>query len=209
MAVFFDMDGTLHHQDSFVAFLLFSAKSRPMVTFVLSPIIIIAMMVYVIFPKGKLGINIMLMALLFGFDKSTLDKHIANFAHYFNKQATYFDQIHEQLHAYHQNHQAIFIITGTPKPIAHAIYPTLFDLPNVHLIGSVLHTHKSCTTLTVRCIGNNKVTLLKQYLADNHLNDLLPFDYGFSDSHLDLPILALCQKTLWVNKQGEIHHQNT
>lgn len=205
-AVFFDMDGTLHKEDGFVAFLLFTAQKRLLITIIFLPMILLGLLLFTMNSTNKMGLNLLLFALLLGLDEHKLGKLIQNFAQHFCQTATFFDRTQTALHQHLINGELVFIITGMPTLIAHAIYqkPNIAQRPNVHIIGSTLTTKHLFTQIHERCFGSNKPKMLYNYLDKKALSIALPLVAGYSDSRADLPMMTLCNKQIWIDKTGNM-----
>lgn len=202
-AVLFDMDGTLHKEDAFTAFIFFILKKRWCLAVLFLPLLIFGLMIYALFPKHKLGINIILAVLLMGLTKKRLNDFITTFCQTFKKTHTPFTLIQEQLAHYLNSGHQVFIITGTPILIAQTLY-CINDLnqdKKLHFIGSVLANYSHFYYLKDRCFSDNKVILLNTYLKEHQLN--CQFVAGFSDSQNDQPIMTLCRVQYWVDKNGQ------
>lgn len=204
-AVLLDMDGTLHKEDAFFNFGLYVTKKRWYLTVLFFPILMLGLIIYALLPKHKIGINIILMVLLVGLNKNTLNYHIHQFSQTFKATYTPFSIIQNKLEDYLNHGYQVFIVTGTPIAIAQALYPNWHnDQHNnkVHWLGSKFNQGKYFYYLQQRCFSGKKVVLLNEYLKEHGLT--CQFIAGFSDSKHDLPMMTLCDEQYWVNKQGNI-----
>ncbi|MDH2997562.1 hypothetical protein A1D22_07485 [Pasteurellaceae bacterium LFhippo2] len=195
--IFFDIDGTLHKEDIFFSFILFLAKKRIFNTLIFFPLLLQAVVLHLIFAKGKIGINLALFCLTLGTNQTKQKQLIAEFTQQFK--LTPFPKVISKLQQHLSQQQQIFLISGSLEPLIKPLYSELLAHRNVKLICSHI-THKSYAMwLSERCYAENKVKMLDRFFPNQ-----ISFEIGYSDSLSDKPIFERCEKIVLIDKSGEM-----
>lgn len=195
--IFFDLDGTLHKEDIFLAFILFLAKKRILNTLIFLPLLLQAGTLHLFFANGKLGINLALFCLTFGMNPAKQQQLIAEFSQHF--QLTPFANVREKLQQHLANQQPIFLISGSPAELIRPLYSALLANDNVQLISSQFTHRAYAMWLRERCYAENKAIML-----DRRFTPRITFEIGYSDSLSDKAILDRCQQAILIDKKGEM-----
>lgn len=199
--VFFDLDGTLHQQDLFGAFLRYLLRRLPLnalLVLPLLPIVGAAMMV-----KGRAArwpVSVLLWGSTFGRREATLKALEASFILWFRATVTPFPTVQQRLDDYLQHQDAdIWLITGSPQTLVERAYADAPWMTHVNLIGSQMQRGFGGRVLSVRCLGHEKVVQLEQRLGAP-----LRLYSGYSDSKQDNPLLFFCEHRWRVTARGEL-----
>lgn len=199
--VFFDLDGTLHQQDMFGTFMRYLLRRQPLnalLVLPLLPVIGIALLV-----KGRAArwpMSLLLWASTFGRSEQQLKRLEANFVRWFRQHVTAFPVVQARLKHYLTSTDAdVWLITGSPQSLVEQVYFDTAWLPRVNLIASRMERRYGGWGLTLRCLGNEKVTQLEQKIGAP-----LRLYSGYSDSEQDNPLLSFCQHRWRVTPQGDL-----
>ncbi|WP_058913208.1 phosphatidylglycerophosphatase C [Entomohabitans teleogrylli] len=199
--VFFDLDGTLHQQDMFGAFLRFLIRRSPLnglLALPLLPVIIIALAV-----QGRATrwpVSLLLWACTFGHKEATLRRREAEFVRWFREQVVAFPVVQGRLTNYLKKGDAdVWLITGSPESLVRQVYHDSPWLPGVRLIASQMARRCGGWVLTLRCLGHEKVAQLEKQLGSP-----LQLYSGYSDSSQDNPLLAFCLHRWRVTPGGDL-----
>ena len=196
--VFFDIDGTLHQQDLFLSFIGYTLKKRWLISLLLLPPTLLGVLIYFLFNRHSIGLNIILYAAFFGLTPPNINQLIDDFYHKFYPKLIIHHKVIDRLsHHLHQG-DIVFLISGSPKEILHKFYQPLIHQPNIVLIASSLQPKYCSHILYERCYRHQKVIM-----ADAYYQKTLYFRCGYSDSKDDLPIFERCLFTYWI-KNGDI-----
>lgn len=197
--IFFDVDGTLHREDIFVAFIKFAISKRRFNCLIFLPMIAVSFILYSLKPKAKSPLNGILFLLFLGISEYRLNFIINEFCGHFKKNYTIFKNINEKLQKHILDGSRVVIISGTPVELIAKIYPNYANDSNIDIIASTMKKQYFSYFLKERCIDNHKKTMLYNYYDKN-----LVFSHGYSDSLSDKPILELCREAYMVGKFGEL-----
>ncbi|WP_368301883.1 phosphatidylglycerophosphatase C [Kluyvera sichuanensis] len=199
--VFFDLDGTLHQQDLFGAFLRYLLRRLPLnalLVLPLLPIVGAAMLV-----KGRAArwpVSVLLWGSTFGRREATLKALEASFILWFRATVTPFPTVQQRLDSYLQHQDAdVWLITGSPQTLVERAYADAPWMQHVNLIGSQMQRGFGGRVLSVRCLGHEKVAQLEQRLGAP-----LRLYSGYSDSKQDNPLLFFCEHRWRVTARGEL-----
>ncbi|MFB5641271.1 phosphatidylglycerophosphatase C [Kluyvera ascorbata] len=199
--VFFDLDGTLHQQDLFGAFLRYLLRRLPLnalLVLPLLPIIGAAMLV-----KGRAArwpVSVLLWACTFCRRETTLKALEASFIVRFRAAVTPFPAVQQRLDSYLQHQDIdVWLITGSPQTLVERAYADARWMTQVNLIGSQMRRAFGGRVLSVRCLGREKVVQLEQRLGAP-----LRLYSGYSDSKQDNPLLFFCEHRWRVTSHGEL-----
>ncbi|WP_333496867.1 phosphatidylglycerophosphatase C [Kluyvera sp. CHPC 1.251] len=199
--VFFDLDGTLHQQDLFGAFLRYLLRRLPLnalLVLPLLPIVGAAMLV-----KGRAArwpVSVLLWGSTFGRREATLKALEASFILWFRATVTPFPAVQQRLDGYLQHQDAdVWLITGSPQTLVERAYADAPWMMHVNLIGSQMQRAFGGRVLSVRCLGREKVAQLEQRLGAP-----LRLYSGYSDSKQDNPLLFFCEHRWRVTARGEL-----
>ncbi|MFU0885357.1 phosphatidylglycerophosphatase C [Kluyvera sichuanensis] len=199
--VFFDLDGTLHQQDLFGAFLRYLLRRLPLnalLVLPLLPIVGAAMLV-----KGRAArwpVSVLLWGSTFGRREATLKALEASFILWFRATVTPFPTVQQRLDSYLQHQDAdVWLITGSPQTLVERAYADAPWMQHVNLIGSQMQRGVGGRVLSVRCLGHEKVAQLEQRLGAP-----LRLYSGYSDSKQDNPLLFFCEHRWRVTARGEL-----
>ena len=195
--VFFDIDGTLHKEDIFLEFLKFSLRKNLLNSILFFPILFTSSICYVINPRSKFPLNIILYFIFLGSSKKRIDYLINSFSKSFLSNFTQFKNIVDILELHLENENHIVLISGSPTEFIKKIYGDLYNNKNITVIGS--ETKKSLLSffLKERCIYKNKRKMLEKKFQKK-----INFSHGYSDSLSDIPILELCKEAFIIQKDG-------
>ena len=199
--VFFDLDGTLHQQDLFGAFLRYLLCRLPLNALLVMPLLPIvgaAMLV-----KGRAArwpVSVLLWGSTFGRREATLKALEAGFILWFRATVTPFPTVQQRLDSYLQHQDAdVWLITGSPQTLVERAYADAPWMQHVNLIGSQMQRGFGGRVLSVRCLGHEKVAQLEQRLGAP-----LRLYSGYSDSKQDNPLLFFCEHRWRVTARGEL-----
>ncbi len=200
--VFFDLDGTLHQQDLFGAFIRYLLRRLPLnalLVLPLLPFIGIAMLI-----KGRAArwpMSVLLWGCTFGRREATLNALEASFIIWFRATVTPFPRVQARLDSYLQHQDAdVWLITGSPQSLVEQVYGDTVWLPRVNIIASRMERRCGGWGLSLRCLGHEKVAQLEQKIGAP-----LQLYSGYSDSEQDNPLLHFCQHRWRVTPQGDLH----
>ena len=199
--VFFDLDGTLHQQDLFGAFIRYLLRRLPLnalLVLPLLPFIGIAMLI-----KGRAArwpMSVLLWGCTFGRREATLNALEASFIIWFRATVTPFPRVQARLDSYLQHQDAdVWLITGSPQTLVERVYADAPWMARVNLIGSQMRRACGGRVLSVRCLGHEKVAQLELRLGAP-----LRLYSGYSDSKQDNPLLFFCEHRWRVTPHGEL-----
>ncbi|MEZ2585277.1 phosphatidylglycerophosphatase C [Kluyvera intermedia] len=199
--VFFDLDGTLHQQDLFGAFIRYLLRRLPLNTLLvlpLLPIIGAAMLL-----KGRAArwpMSVLLWGCTFARREATLNALEASFIIWFRATVTPFPVVQKRLDSYLSRQDAdVWLITGSPQTLVERAYADAPWMPRINLIGSQMRRAFGGRVLSVRCLGHEKVVQLEQRLGTP-----LRLYSGYSDSKQDNPLLYFCEHRWRVTPHGEL-----
>ncbi|SQC35840.1 HAD hydrolase, family IF [Kluyvera cryocrescens] len=199
--VFFDLDGTLHQQDLFGAFIRYLLRRLPLnalLVLPLLPVIGAAMLM-----KGRAArwpMSVLLWGCTFARREATLNALEASFIIWFRATVTPFPVVQQRLDSYLSRQDAdVWLITGSPQTLVERAYADAPWMPRVNLIGSQMHRGFGGRVLSVRCLGREKVAQLEQRLGAP-----LRLYSGYSDSKQDNPLLFFCEHRWRVTPRGEL-----
>lgn len=199
--VFFDLDGTLHRQDMFGAFIRYLLRRLPLnalLVLPLLPIIAAAMLI-----KGRAArwpLSVLLWGCTFARREATLKALEASFIIRFRAAVTPFPLVQQRLEAYLRHHEAeVWLITGSPQTLVARVYADAPWLAQVNLIGSQMRRALGGRVLSLRCLGREKVVQLEQRLGAP-----LRLYSGYSDSKQDNPLLSFCEHRWRITPRGEL-----
>ena len=199
--VFFDLDGTLHQQDMFGSFLRYALRHQPLNALLLLPLLpVIAAGLMLYGRTARWPMSLLLWASTFGRSEQQLKRLEANFVRWFRQHVTAFPVVQARLKHYLTSTDAdVWLITGSPQSLVEQVYFDTAWLPRVNLIASRMERRYGGWGLTLRCLGNEKVTQLEQKIGAP-----LRLYSGYSDSEQDNPLLSFCQHRWRVTPQGDL-----
>lgn len=199
--VFFDLDGTLHQQDMFGSFLRYALRHQPLNALLLLPLLpVIAAGLMLYGRDARWPMSLLLWASTFGRSEQQLKRLEANFVRWFRQHVTAFPVVQARLKHYLTSTDAdVWLITGSPQSLVEQVYFDTAWLPRVNLIASRMERRYGGWGLTLRCLGNEKVTQLEQKIGAP-----LRLYSGYSDSEQDNPLLSFCQHRWRVTLQGDL-----
>ena len=199
--VFFDLDGTLHQQDMFGSFLRYALRHQPLNALLLLPLLpVIAAGLMLYGRAARCPMSLLLWASTFGRSEQQLKRLEANFVRWFRQHVTAFPVVQARLKHYLTSTDAdVWLITGSPQSLVEQVYFDTAWLPRVNLIASRMERRYGGWGLTLRCLGNEKVTQLEQKIGAP-----LRLYSGYSDSEQDNPLLSFCQHRWRVTPQGDL-----
>jgi phosphatidylglycerophosphatase C len=199
--VFFDLDGTLHQEDMFGSFLRFLLRHLPLNLLLVAPVLpVVGLGLLLMGRAARWPMSLLLWAMTFGRSEARLRALEARFVDYFRQKVTAFPVVQMRLRQYLDTHDAqVWLITGSPERLVEQVYQDSAFLPRVRLVGSRIARRYGGWVLTMRCLGEQKVTQLEQRLGAP-----LQLYSGYSDSKQDNPLLFFCEHRWRVSKQGEL-----
>ncbi|EPH9685807.1 phosphatidylglycerophosphatase C [Klebsiella michiganensis] len=199
--VFFDLDGTLHQQDMFGSFLRYALRHQPLNALLLLPLLpVIAAGLMLYGRAARWPMSLLLWASTFGRSEQQLKRLEADFVRWFRQHVTAFPVVQARLKHYLTSTDAdVWLITGSPQSLVEQVYFDTAWLPRVNLIASRMERRYGGWGLTLRCLGNEKVTQLEQKIGAP-----LRLYSGYSDSEQDNPLLSFCQHRWRVTPQGDL-----
>ncbi|MBX4181027.1 phosphatidylglycerophosphatase C [Sodalis sp. CWE] len=203
--VFFDLDGTLHQQDMFGCFLLYLLFRLPLniilVTLVL-PVVLSGLLIRGVLIRWP--ISLLLWSITFGHSEAQLQRLQEKFVIMFRFRLHRFPQVMAHLNSYlNKKHTQVWIITGSPQLLVEKVYSDMFFFSKIRLIGSQIQWRYGGWIMTLRCLGNEKVTQLERILGVP-----LKLYSGYSDSSRDAPLLRFCQNRWHVTHDGQLKRLN-
>ncbi|WP_225622561.1 phosphatidylglycerophosphatase C [Musicola keenii] len=199
--VFFDVDGTLHRQDLFGAFLRFLLRRLPLNLLLLAPLLpVVGLGVWVCGHTKRWPVSLLLWGITFGRSEARLLRLEQRFIEHFRRRITPFPLVQQRLMSClaEQNTQ-VWVITGSPQHLVEAVYRDVPFMPEVHLIGSQIARRCGGWVLILRCLGREKVVQL-----EHRLGKPLKFECGYSDSRHDNPLMASCRQRWRVTASGQL-----
>ncbi len=199
--VFFDLDGTLHQQDMFGAFIRYLLRRQPLNALLVLPLLPVVGMGLLL--KGRAArwpMSLLLWGCTFGRSEARLRALEQDFVHWFRGHVTAFPVVQARLTRYLAAHDAdIWLITGSPQPLVEQVYGDTPWLPRVNLIATQLTRACGGWVVTMRCLGHQKVVQLEKRIGTP-----LRLHSGYSDSKQDNPLLYFCQHRWRVTPSGEL-----
>lgn len=198
-SVFFDLDDTLHKGDLFRSYLLFLAKRNAVRMILLSPLVMPALIGYLICPDRRWSVSSILWILTVLTRNSSLYKHDAEFSRDFSQRMRRHSEPYEELLRHLERGNHVYLVSGSPEPLVRMVYGDLLARTNVTLIGSRFARFLGGRVLQVRCVLDEKVRQIHLRLGHE-----LKFKAGYSDSKKDGPVLGLCAEKYRVNSGGTI-----
>lgn len=199
--VFFDLDGTLHQQDLFGAFIYYLLRRLPLNVFLVLPLLPVIGATLLI--KGRAArwpMSVLLWATTFGRREATIKALEASFIIWFRATVTPFPVVQARLDSYLDRNDAdVWLITGSPQTLVERAYADAPWLARVNLIGSQMRRAWGGRVLSMRCLGHEKVVQLEQRLGSP-----LRLYSGYSDSKQDNPLLYFCEHRWRVTPMGEL-----
>lgn len=199
--VFFDLDGTLHQQDMFGSFLRFLIRHLPLNLLLVIPLLpVIGLTLLVRGRCARWPMSLLLWAITFGRSDERLLALEQRFVAEFRRSVTAFPVVQKRLRDYLQCDDVdLWLITGSPQRLVEQVYADVPFLARINLVGSQLMRANGGWTLSLRCLGPEKVLQLEQRLG----KPLMLYS-GYSDSKQDNPLLFFCQHRWRVSRQGEL-----
>ncbi|VFP84081.1 Phosphatidylglycerophosphatase C [Candidatus Erwinia haradaeae] len=199
--VFFDLDGTLHQQDIFSAFIYWLLWRHMLNIFVLLPLLpFVGAGLLIQGRTTRWPVSVVLWSVTFGHSESMLLKREKQFTCWFCKRLTPFQVVRQRLIEYLQyDNTDVWLITGSPKSLVEMVYCDTIFFPRVMLIASQMARAYGGRILITRCVGDEKV---KQLIK--RIGEPLQLESGYSDSQQDDPLLFFCQHRFRVTQFGEI-----
>lgn len=195
--IFFDLDGTLHQEDTGALFIKYLLKRRVINLIIFFPCLLISLGIYYLFPTKRTSLNLILLFTTLGSTRKQYHQYIDGFCKQFlPTPITKVYQVFEEHLAQKDN---IFIISGSPLIIIEKLYPTWFKHPCIHIIGSLLTYRFGSLWLTEYCLAKNKIKML-----DERFHPTIQFEMGYSDSMTDLPLFLRCKHAFKITKGGEL-----
>ena len=199
--VFFDLDGTLHQQDLFGAFIYYLLRRLPLNVFLVLPLLPVIGATLLI--KGRAArwpMSVLLWATTFGRREATIKALEASFIIWFRATVTPFPVVQARLDSYLDRQDAdVWLITGSPQTLVERAYADAPWMARVNLIGSQMRRACGGRVLSMRCLGHEKVVQLEQRLGSP-----LRLYSGYSDSKQDNPLLYFCEHRWRVTPMGEL-----
>lgn len=172
-------------------------------TVIFLPLLIVSGLCYVIQPKSKKSLNIILFLIFLGLKKKKIKQMIECFCHFFLSYYTPFHDVTNILEKHLNNGNHVVIISGSPMEFLEIIYPHFFNNENITIIASKTQYALFSFFLKERCIFLNKKKMLDAYFKIE-----MAFYEGYSDSSMDLPILIRCRSAFLVDKVGRVEKIN-
>lgn len=197
--VFFDLDDTLHKGDIFRSYLLFLARRNAVRLILLSPLVLPALIGYLMCPDRRWSVSCLLWILTVMTSEHSLNAHDAAFSGNFSECMERHSEPFDALCRHLEMGNRIYLVSGSPEPLVELVYRELLARPNVTLIGSRFSRFLGGRVLKVRCVLGEKVRQVQL-----HSNCAVQFKAGYSDSPKDGPLLGLCAEQFRVNSAGII-----
>lgn len=199
--VFFDLDGTLHRQDMFGCFIRYLLRHQPLNLLLVVPLLPVIGLALLIFGRAtRWPMSLLLWGCTFGHSEQALQRRQARFCQWFRTRVTAFDGVQQRLNDYLTANDAdIWLITGSPRALVQGVYGSTLWLPKIKLIGSEIDRCMGGWTLSLRCLGHEKVAQLERQIGTP-----LQLYSGYSDSNQDNPLLHFCQHRWRVTPQGNL-----
>lgn len=199
--VFFDLDGTLHQQDLFGAFIRYLLRHLPLNMLLVLPLLPIIGAVMLL--KGRAArwpMSVLLWGCTFARREATLNALEASFIIWFRATVTPFPVVQQRLDSYlNRQDTDVWLITGSPQTLVERAYADAPWMSRINLIGSQMRRAFGGRVLSVRCLGHEKVVQLEQRLGTP-----LRLYSGYSDSKQDNPLLYFCEHRWRVTPHGEL-----
>lgn len=197
--VFFDLDGTLHDGDMLASYVVHVALRTPIRTALLLPWLLVGWALNAAWPAEAWSLNCLLGPLTWRTSEARRARVDAEFVARFKRRL----RVHPQVVARLEQHLAegctAFVASGSPESLIRAVYSEPVSRDDVHVIGSAMRRGPHVTCIADRCIGEGKRRMLEQRFGKG-----IRFEYGYTDSARDAPMLALCRRVFWVNRRGEV-----
>lgn len=144
--------------------------------------------------------SLLLWSITFGHSEAHLKDLELRFVNWFRKKVVAFPVVQMRLRDYLDRDDAeVWLITGSPENLVQQVYNASPFLPRVRLVGSRIARRHGGWVLTMRCLGEEKVSQLEQRIGSP-----LKLYSGYSDSKQDNPLLFFCEHRFRVSKQGEL-----
>ncbi|WP_169334417.1 haloacid dehalogenase-like hydrolase [Actinobacillus capsulatus] len=149
-------------------------------------------------PLGKSGLNMIIYFLLLGTSRRKYDILINNFIQKFKKIYTPYSVVLDRLRLHKENGDEIIFISGSPYELINPIYGTMISSDT--LIASEIKSWCCSFFISKRCVSHKKMEYLKE-----KMKFITEFEYGYTDSLSDMPVLKFCKNRFIVNKNGDIN----
>ena len=199
--VFFDLDGTLHKENMFSAFMRYLLFYKPFNLFLIIPLLPAISIGFLLLGRtARWPLSLLLWSMTFGNSKKSLLKIKTKFVVWFRQRITKFPIIHNHLNNYIKMTDVdVWLITGSPKFLVESVYCDSTFLSHIKLISTEIDHKMGGYVITMRCLGKQKVIQLEKIVGKP-----LKIYSGYSDSKLDDALLIFCQNSWRVTKTGEL-----
>jgi phosphatidylglycerophosphatase C len=196
--VLFDFDGVLVRGDAFTKFMrarYTHAWWRSLPLLVLAPVLAAVALI----PRGRrLVVRLVVGWALVGLDAEAYRTMADGFGRVLARDARHFSRAaFMALNRHRQAGDRVLVVTGCEETLARAILDEL-GLPEIELVASRVRPGRFGPLIAVRNIGREKLRQLA-------LRDVVPeWDVAYSDSLVDLPMLAAAHAAIVVNPRGDM-----
>lgn len=195
--VFFDLDGTLHQGDLYYEFILYAICHNKFKVMVCLPVILLGLIGYAIKPTTKWGLNLILFVVFFAKSDDDIKAMADTVAQRFDINNRSYQDVAVILDRYIELGCEIYLISGSPDFLICRIYDKVLRHHNVHLIATTMQFRYGSFCIDERCIARHKLVML-----DKACGQAVYFAEGYSDSHLDMPVLKRCKVAYRVHRDG-------
>lgn len=195
--VFFDMDGTLHGGDLFKDYLRHLARTRPLRLALTWPLVVTALLCYLLRPHGRRSLGFLLWTLTLGLSEAALQRGTQRCLSAFWMRGERHPAVWAALERHLTRGDRVWFISGSPECLLRGLYPRLGDDPRVRIIGSRMAPFLGGQVLAMRCISLEKARQL-----DLRAQREVTFCAGYSDSAQDMPLLRRCRRAYKVERAG-------
>lgn len=194
---FFDVDGTLHGGDLFGHYLLHLARTRPLRLALTWPLVVTALLCYLLRPHGRRSLGFLLWTLTVGLSEAALQRGTQRCLRAFWMRGERHPAVWAALERHLARGDRVWLISGSPECLLRGLYPRFDDDSRVRIIGSRMAPFLGGQVLAMRCISLEKARQL-----DLRAQREVTFRAGYSDSAQDMPLLMRCRRAYKVERAG-------
>ena len=190
----FDFDKTIISQDTGYEFLLWmvlQSKIRTCLMVCLSPIVWSFSLI-----NGLRGVALQIFSFIATFGRKQPLNSIRNaFVNYYftEKKAFIYQQAKDEIENHQSQGRQVLILSGCPDWLIRAVCLKA-GIRNCKVVGTQQEVKYGFLSLKALCFGKNKVLL-----AQSAGFDVNEWDYGYTDSFVDLPLLQHCKYRFLIN----------
>ena len=197
--VFFDVDGTLHGGDLFKDYLRHLARTRPLRLALTWPLVVTALLCYLLRPHGRRSLGFLLWTLTLGLSEAALQRGTQRCLSAFWMRCERHPAVWAAVERHLARGDRVWLVSGSPECLLRGLYRRFDDDPRARIIGSRMVPFLGGQVLAMHCISLEKARQL-----DLRAQREVTFRAGYSDSAQDMPLLSRCRRAYKVERAGRI-----